>query len=259
MTRTQLWSSGGGTQSAGIAALIVMGELRPDLAVIADTGRESSATWAYHDKIIVPALASVGVTLHRVSRQEFEWRDLYGGKDNDTLLIPAFTTHSGEVGKLPSYCSSYWKRDIVKRWANAQGVGDVDRWLGYSLDEAWRARGTNAAVGHISGKKWGVKFPLLERAMNRADCEALVRRMGWPAPPRSSCWICPNHTQDEWREMRDFRPVDWRQAVAFDHQLRDRDPNVWLHSDCVPLDQADLSDANGVLFEHRCSSGECFS
>lgn len=251
--RTQLWSSGGGTQSAAIAALIVMGELRPDLAVIADTGREQSSTWAYHDKVIVPALAAVGVTLHRAKREDYEHRDLYGGKDGTTLLIPAFTTHGGEVGKLPSYCSSYWKREVVKRWANAQGVTAVDRWLGYSLDEAHRAQ-----IKQTEGK-WGVRFPLLERAMNRADCEALVRRMGWPPPPRSSCTICPNHTQAEWREIRDFRPRDWGEAVAVDYQIRERDPNVWLHADCVPLDKADLSEANGVLFEHRCSSGECFS
>jgi hypothetical protein len=38
---TDLWSCGGGTQSAAIAALIVRGDIRkPDLAVIVDTERE---------------------------------------------------------------------------------------------------------------------------------------------------------------------------------------------------------------------------
>lgn len=45
MTRTQLWASGGGVQSAAIAALIVQGYIRPDLAVIVDTEREQSTTW----------------------------------------------------------------------------------------------------------------------------------------------------------------------------------------------------------------------
>jgi len=40
MERTQVWASGGGVQSTAIAALIVLGRLpKPDLAVIADTGR----------------------------------------------------------------------------------------------------------------------------------------------------------------------------------------------------------------------------
>ena len=63
MKRTQLWASSGGVQSAAIAALIVQGHLRPDLAVIIDTEREQSTTWEYMDEVITPALASVGVTL----------------------------------------------------------------------------------------------------------------------------------------------------------------------------------------------------
>ncbi|MEY4417342.1 MAG: hypothetical protein RIQ53_4635, partial [Pseudomonadota bacterium] len=140
MSRTQLWSSGGGVQSAAIAALIVQGHLRPDLSVIVDTEREQSTTWAYHDEVIVPALAAVGVVLHRVRKSEFEPRDLYAGKDDDTLLLPVFTDQGGDVGKLPTYCSSYWKREVVKRWANAQGVTAVDKWLGISVDEASRAK-----------------------------------------------------------------------------------------------------------------------
>lgn len=67
--RTQIWNNGGGTQSAAIAALIVTGQLpTPDLAVIADTGRERSSTWDYLNAYIAPALASVGVQIHRVDK-----------------------------------------------------------------------------------------------------------------------------------------------------------------------------------------------
>ena len=67
MSRVTVWSSGGGTQSAAIAALIVRGDLeRPDLAAIVDTGYEASSTWAYHYKVILPALAGVGVHMHRI-------------------------------------------------------------------------------------------------------------------------------------------------------------------------------------------------
>ena len=55
--RTQLWSFGGGVQSAAIAALIVKGDLPcPDIAVIADTAFEKASTWAYLDDVIAPAL-----------------------------------------------------------------------------------------------------------------------------------------------------------------------------------------------------------
>jgi hypothetical protein len=203
------------------------------------------------NEVISPALASVGVTLHRVRKSEFEKKDLYAGAQDDTLLIPAFTTQSGDIGKLSNYCSSYWKREVVKRWANAHGVTAVDMWLGISVDEMNRVqKGTRA--------KWQTRYPLIEQRMNRGDCIALVQRMGWPTPPRSSCIMCPNHTAHEWRDIRDNKPEDWQAAIRFDHEIRKRDPHVYVHHDCVPLEHADLDEQNGVLFGH-CDSGHCFT
>ena len=251
MTRTQLWASGGGVQSAAIAALIVSGKIdKPDLAIIVDTEREQSTTWAYMDAVITPALQSVRVTLHRVRKSEYATVDLYGGSDGETLLMPVFTNLNDEPGKLPGYCSGEWKRRVVQRWASAQRVSQCDMWLGISTDEMERMTRTKG--------KWMNRYPLIERAMNRGDCVALVERMGWPTPPRSSCVECPNHTAQEWRDIRS-RPAEWQQAIQFDRQIRKRDPNAYLHHDCVPLEEADLDDRNGVLFGHNCSSGLCFS
>ena len=51
MNRVQVWSSGGGTKSAAIAALICKNELMPDIAIIVDTEREVQTTWDYHDYV----------------------------------------------------------------------------------------------------------------------------------------------------------------------------------------------------------------
>lgn len=82
------------------------------------------------------------------------------------------------------------------------------------------------------------------------DCVALVQRMGWPFPPRSSCWMCPNMRMEEWREV-----------IQFDRDLRKRDPHAWLTDQAVPIDQADFDEANDVLFGRErgaCHSGMCF-
>lgn len=239
-------------QSAAIAALIVKGVLRPDLAVIVDTEREQSTTWAYMDGVITPALAKVGVTLQRVRKSEFEPRDLYGGEDGETLLLPVFTTQGGDTGKLSNYCSSYWKREVVKRWANAQGVQAADIWLGISVDEMGR-------IQKPKTPKWQQRYPLIEQRLNRGECVRLVESMGWPTPPRSSCVMCPNHTQLEWRDIRDNKPQDWQAAIQLDRRIRERDPHAWLHADCVPLEQANLDDDNEVMFGRGCTSGHCFT
>ena len=49
--------------------MIVQGTIEPpDLAVIADTGREQSTTWAYMERVTAPALAAIGVAMHAASR-----------------------------------------------------------------------------------------------------------------------------------------------------------------------------------------------
>ena len=261
MKRTQIWSSGGGTQSTAIAALIVMGRLpKPDLAVIADTEREMSSTWDYLERYVQPALDSVGVTLHRVKKSQYATKDLYGGKDGDTLLIPAFTDMGDCPGKLPGYCSGEWKREVIRRWATqVHGVKSANLWIGYTIDEMGRAK-RNSKSPRSQGK-WRPIYPLINLNLTRGDCIELVEReMGWPRPKSSSCWMCPNHNMREWREVR-ASPEDWRLAVQFDGHIRQRDPHVWLTAECVPLVEADLSDKQEVMFGRdrgECTSGLCF-
>ena len=258
--RTQIWNNGGGTQSAAIAALIVTGKLpKPDLAVISDTGYEKSPTWDYLYRHIVPALESVGVTMHRVKSADYATKGLYGGKNDETLLIPAFTTEGGDIGKLPGYCSGEWKRDVVRRWATKEhGVTAATNWLGYSTDEmgrAYKSKHSTKAQG-----KWQVDFPLIGLGMNRGNCAHLALEVLGALPPRSACWMCPNQTMEEWRgTMADNR--DRPKVIRFDRGIRKRDPHVWLTDQAVPIDKADFDDANEVMFGRDgggCESGMCF-
>lgn len=250
-SKVEIWSSGGGVQSAAIAALIASGRIqKPDYAVIVDTEREQSTTWDYMDAVITPALQSVGVVLHRVKKSDYAKTDLWGGADGESLLIPAFTNLSGEAGKLPTFCSSEWKSRVVQRWAKeVSGADQFVSWLGISTDEMRRVK---ASFG-----KWQYRYPLIEQKMNRGDCIALVTHMGWPNPPRSSCWMCPNHTQEEWRDIKENKPEDWKKVVAFEKEIQRKDPNAFLHGDCIPIDKCDFSEANESLF-NRCDSGMCF-
>lgn len=247
MDRTQIWSSGGGVQSAAIAACICMGELpKPDLAVIVDTEREISTTWDYMDSVITPALRKVGVELVRVHKSKYATVNLYR---NDDILIPAFTTEGLGVGKLPTYCSNEWKRRVVQRWATEQGVKQADVWIGISTDEMKRCKQTPG--------KWQEKYPLIQLRKNRGDCIATVERMGWPKAPKSRCWMCPNQNKDEWREMKMYQPADFAAAVDFQNEIQKKDENLWLTEQAVPLDQVDFS-LLPDLFTGRCDSGMCF-
>lgn len=243
-----VWSCGGGTQSAAIAALIVRGDIPPpDYAVIADTGMEKSGTWRYMDDTLLPALASVGVELRRVKAQDFATVGLWGGKDGRSILIPAFTSIGGGAGKMPNFCSHEWKTRVIERYMRSQNVSSYESWIGFSTDELRR-------VNAVSKGPRQKRYPLIERGMNRGDCIAAVLRMRWPSPPRSSCWMCPNMGAEEWRSVMASEDAD--KAIRFDAEMRKTDADVWLTKDMKPITEVDFSSQNGDLF--GCESGECF-
>lgn len=211
----QVWSCGGGVQSAAIAALIVQGQLpRPDYSIIVDTEREKSTTWAYYESVLKPELAKVGVDLVRVPKSEYATVDLYS--KNGDLLIPAFTAS----GKLPTFCSNEWKRRVIMRWCRAQGIESCQSWIGISTNETQRVRFSDVAW-------FQHRYPLIfDVPMSRGACEHLVtEEMGWPAAPRSSCYMCPNHDQAERDAMT---AEDKVKRAAFEREMQDRDPDLFL-------------------------------
>lgn len=172
-----VWSYGGGKQSVAIAALIVQGKLpKPDLIVMADTGRERSSTWRYLNDWIRPILSRHGMAV-QIAPHSLSTVDLWRTKNDDgeskpMLLIPAFTTltKSGEVAKLPTYCSNEWKRRVVMRWLKARGIERAEMWLGISRDEAHRMKDSDV--------KWlSHRYPLIDLMMNRET--ASVWFMKW--------------------------------------------------------------------------------
>lgn len=247
-TRINLWSSGGGVQSTAIAVLILTGKLpKPDLAVIADTEREKQSTWDYLERWTGPALEAFGVPLHRVRKSDWCSYDL---EISGSLAMPVFTRANGEVGKLPAYCSDHWKKRVVRRWADAQLTNAQFRvWMGISWDEPRRIRPTFG--------KWETWYPLFEQRIGRGECVRIVNAFGWPDPPSSSCWMCPNRTAQEWKELG---RTETAKAAELEQVLQQIDPDVYLHQLGIPLleaiDKTEIDTQIGLW--DRCDSGQCF-
>lgn len=232
--------------------MIVSGDLpKPDYAAIVDTHYEASSTWRYMDEYVYPALKSVGVELVRIPSKKYAKVGLYGGKEKDTLLIPAFTTESGQVGKLPAYCSNEWKVYTLQRWLREQGEKKANIWIGYSIDEKHRIR--------VQTGPWKHRWPLIEKRMRRYDSINYVKRMGWPEPPRSACWICPNMGLKERKHQKENEPMDFAKACDFEDQIRSRDEDVWLTEKAIPLREVDFTDDQIDIFESHCPNTGCFT
>lgn len=245
-TKAQVLAYGGGVQTVAMCVLVTSGRLpRPDRIVAADTGREARSTWAYLDEHTRPLLAPLGLDVE-IAPHSLATVDMYA--HNGDLLVPAFTA----TGKLRGFCSGEWKRDVLPRHLRASGVRRATMWLGISLEE--RRRATNPARG-----LWGVRYPLLELMLTRSDCERIILQAGLPLPRKSACFMCPNRSNAEWRQIRDDSPEEWAEAIAIDEEIRlaDERGGVWLHQSRMPLADADLDASDRREPARQCGLGMC--
>lgn len=251
MNRPSVWMYGGGRQSIRIATLIIGGFLPvPDVVCIADTGREKQSTWEYLKNHVQPALLNLPspITVHVVSKLKYATVDLFGGKDKDSLLIPAFSNINGGLSKLSPFCSNEWKARVCDRWLKKEmGIKDWVSWIGFSVDEGKRWKPRKLSQGE------DVYFPLVEGfPQTKQQCVDGVEAFGWPRPVHSACWMRPNQTDNEWL---DNSPSDQAKAIEFDKEIRIKDPNAFVHRSCVPLSEVKFVRSNKP--KDPCDSGLC--
>lgn len=255
----QIFSHGGGTQSAAITALIVQGRLpRPDYVCIVDTERERKTTWEYLDTVIRPALRTVGLEVHRIPKSEWATIDLWT-KGKGGTAMPVFSSQTNNAAKLDGFCSNEWKVRVSQRYLREVcGVptNRQRRWIGFSLDESRRAARMMGGADYQAGL---IRFPLIhDFPLRRRQAIQVVEKMGWPTPPRSACWMCPNQGDHEWRDIKANHPDEFAAACALEKEVQLVDPFAWFHQSCIPLAEVDFT-APDDLFDRACSSGGCFT
>lgn len=255
----EIHSSGGGTQSVCISVLVLQGKLpKPDMVVIADTGREMPTTWDYMDRWWKPALEELGVPVYRVEKEK--WAAPWGKglfATSGDLMVPAFSSINNS--KLTNFCSKAWKVEVVNRWLSAEhGItrSKYRKWIGYSFDEPKRIL---KMMGGDEWRKGLIRFPLVhDLQLRRHESIRVVTDFGWPKPPRSSrCFDCPNQSDLEWREVQSAHPPLFQGAIKRDETMRERDPHAYLHSSIKPLKDADLSQEDD-LFSASCRAESAF-
>lgn len=251
--RKIVFSYGGGIQTVAISILIGKGKLpTPDYIVMADTGREGQRTFEYINQFINPFFMSTIGREVQIASHELATVDLFA--HNDDLLLPVYT----ETGKLPTFCSTEWKENVIKRWLRQQGVESCTAWLGFSFDESDRIR---RRMNRKTQLKWyQADFPLSNLMLSRADCKQIIIDHGWPLPPKSACWMCPNRDNADWRDLKENSPDEFQKAVELEKEIQEWDDTIWLHEDRTPLDQVDFytPDKMKSRSSGQCGLGYCF-
>lgn len=254
----EVFSNGGGTQSCCIAVMILKGELpRPAFTVIADTGREMPTTWEYLEKVVAPAFEAAEMKIYRIRASEYALPPRRGVfARSGQLMIPAYSNLGGKPSKLSAFCSGAWKVETVERWLSIEhGLtrSKYRKWIGFSVDEV------NRIMRMRRGKEFKqglIRFPLVEKFIRRDEAIKIVTEFGWPEPPRSRCFDCPNQSDLEWLEVKENHPPLFEAAINRDEFVRTKDPHAFLHSSITPLKSVDLSKDDTL--SKGCADGECF-
>lgn len=305
-------SLGGGTQSCALALMSARGELdRLDHVIFADTQGELPETYEYL-AWLSSVLHDAGIPMTVVTAGSLEEALLSPVRTKSNPTPPAHVLNpDGSKGRIGQYrCSYDYKRRVIeaqeKRICGGRGAwkrATVEQWIGFSLDEMKRmkqAEGCRCGHPRVSRAKgraefvhttaggcsrcdctafdpWQVnRWPLIEMRMRREDTIAWFGRNGYPAPPRSACWFCPNGANDRWQALRARHPDLFDRAVRLDEHIRDGGSfnargnvafagQMFLHSSLTPLAQADLRTARQIaadagqqeLFDPEALGGDC--
>jgi hypothetical protein len=241
-----VWSCGGGVQSTAIALMIVQGRLpKPDFALITDCGWEKQATFEYVNSVTMPRLAEVGVQLNVVKTTDYGENSIFDA--SGCVRMPCYKrAGDGEVIRFDTHCSGRWKTAVAKRWMREQGIARAANWIGISADESHRV--------HLSSLKWlEYRYPLVDLGISRQDCLDMIGEAGWPRPPRTSCYFCPQQDNRSWQRTKRDYPEDWLRAIETEQAIQEREPDVYLHRSLVPLPEVEFT-IDWADIVHECEA-----
>ena len=250
-------SLGWGVQSWGLAAMSALGVLpKVDAAIHADTTHERSETYDFARKW-TPWLEARGVRVVTVRGNRTDVAI------EPAIYMPVFTSRiNGTVsGNQRRQCTGHWKIRPIRQWLREyRNGGQVEQWLGITLDEVGRAK--QADVKYICNT-----FPfldMLDRPWRRGDVTRWLLENDLEVPVKSSCVFCPYRDRATWREIKMSGNGDWERAVGVDEAIRHKRPGYtcYVSSQRKPLTECDFTSPEDhgqvAMWEAEECSGNCF-
>lgn len=246
-------SLGAGVQSSAMALMAKHGEITPmpDAAIFSDTQAEPKSVYK-HLEWLKEVLPFPVKTVTAGSLTEKSLKPFKRKKDGMSYMakeIPLFgiLPNGKKTGAIGRQCTNDFKIQPILKYLRkhcgikrGQKEATVSEWIGISWDEIQRMKDSRVA--------WSVKrYPLVDLRMTRTDCKKWLKENNYPEPPRSACYYCPFHNNEDWRYLRDNEPDEFQKAIDFDKEIRKQflaydkmKMPVFLHKSCKPLDEVDL-------------------
>ncbi|MDN5201187.1 hypothetical protein QQ008_07435 [Fulvivirgaceae bacterium BMA10] len=234
-------SLGAGTQSTDLLLRSLRGEMehKPDYAIFADVGNEPKGVYKHLEWLINHVDKEYGFQIKVISAGNIyqDAIEFISGNINRADGMPLhIKSDDGSQAILNRQCTGYYKilpiRRFVKKHKQPGRFNKVELWLGISYEESQRMKDPDV--------KWLIhRYPLVEKKIRRADCIKNFKAHNIPVPYRSSCIICPYHSNDYWYWLYVTEPDSFESAVFLDDMIRDypgiENAQCYLHRSCRPL------------------------
>ena len=97
--------------------------------------------------------------------------------------------------------------------------------------------------------------------MSRFDCIKWMVDNGYKEPPRSSCIICPYHSDSEWARLM-ANPKYRDHIISIDNKIRNgwgglnEGAQLYLHRSLQPIGEIKFKDSDEGTFAEECE-GMC--
>jgi len=219
---SEMISFGGGVNSVAMTLLLLEEGWRGPI-VFADPGGEMPETYCHLEYFETHVLRPLGMEITRLSPATHP--ELY--KDKRAVAqktLEGFCLSRGIIPLLSiRWCSVEFKRTPMEAWRKNAGIETTN--LGISTDEPSRVRDDPS-----------VRYPLVERDINRAECHRIIQRVGLPTVQKSGCFFCPGQSVGQWRNLYLDHPDLFERAMAMEeHASECHQKNATLDPHGVPL------------------------
>lgn len=223
----------GGVQSSAMLWMVLLDKIPvPENFVVinADPGMENSETYKYVDMMFEHCRKKdiYCKTVPGVSPNLWEALTDFG--DRTRIDNPPFWAKKkdGKLGQLMQKCTRHYKvepmdrhlrllleeRHGVSRKSTRIGENIVEKWIGFSSDEALRVKESPRKYIYF-------RYPLIEMGLDKKAIRQFLMDNDLPIPPRSVCNACFANGTQTFYEMWKNRPEDWENTVKVDDNIRD--------------------------------------
>lgn len=237
-------SFGGGVNSVSLLLAEERDAAHIDLVVFADTGEEHDRTIRYWNKRVVPYCDGRGIPALRLTSQK-------------GCLVDYYTSRSAVPSVHLRDCTKKFKVAVVRSFLRDLSVRTGVMVLGIAWDEIERMR--------TSDVRWlRNEYPLIDRRMTRAACEAVIAAHGWPSPGKSGCLGCPfMGTRGIARLFRES-PAEFARWERMENRAIAKNPRIRLVPRAPPLSsyrdatqRRAMNTALDTLDGGECLAGVC--